>query len=95
MNDSSPAATSTRPVLTRRHYAGLSLALALFIVYGSLVPFNYQPLPWDQAVTRFREVCDVPVRVNSRSDCLANVLLALPLGYLFMGALCEIGRAHV
>jgi VanZ family protein len=83
-----PPAASVRPILTRRHYAGLTLALALFIVYGSLVPFNYQPLTADQAVARFREVCDAPVRVDSRSDWLANFLLALPLGYLFMGALC-------
>jgi VanZ family protein len=64
------------------------VALALFTIYGSLVPFNYQPLPWDQAGARFREVCAVPVHVGSGSDWLANFLLAVPMGHFLMGAFC-------
>jgi glycopeptide antibiotics resistance protein len=82
-----PVARSVRKPLTRRHYAGLSLGLALFIVYGSLLPFNYQPLPWAETLSRFRVVCSAPVRLGSGADWLANVLLVLPLGYLFMGML--------
>ena len=80
----------TRPaaILTRRHYALLALALAAFVVYGSLVPFQYQPLPWSEGLARFANVCREPVRIDSRSDWLANVLLVVPLGYFLMGALC-------
>jgi glycopeptide antibiotics resistance protein len=77
-----------RAVLARRHYAWLSLGLAIFVVYGSLVPFHFRNLAWEQAVELFREVCRQPVRVSSRSDWLANFALVMPLGYLFMGALC-------
>jgi VanZ family protein len=91
LSDVYSVAGSVPTTLTRRHYAGLSLALALFIVYGSLVPFNYQPLPWAEGVARFRAVCDAPVRLPTRmsasADWLANFLLVLPLGYLLMGAL--------
>jgi glycopeptide antibiotics resistance protein len=76
-------------VLTRRHHGWLALGLALFIVYGSLVPFHYIPLSWGEALDRFRIVCGKPIRINSRSDWLANFVLVLPLGYLLMGMLCS------
>jgi VanZ family protein len=91
LSDAYSVTGSVPTTLTRRHYAGLSVALALFIVYGSLMPFEYRPLPWDEAVARFRVVCDAPVRMPLRlaggADWLANFLLMLPLGYLLMGAL--------
>lgn len=77
-----------QPVLTQRHHAWLSLGLALFVIYGSLLPFDYQPLPWEETLARFRDTCSAPVLVGSRSDWLANVVLFVPLGYLLMGALC-------
>jgi glycopeptide antibiotics resistance protein len=76
------------PVLTRHHHAWLSLGLAIFVVYGSLVPFHYQPLSWADGLAGFRKVCSRPVRLESRSDTLANFVLVLPLGYLLMGMLC-------
>jgi glycopeptide antibiotics resistance protein len=88
MRDLRPVAGAAGVVLTRRHYALLALGLALFVVYGSLVPFRYRPLPWAEGLARFGDVCRQPVRVESRSDWLANVLLVVPLGYCLMGALC-------
>ena len=88
MSDPRAVAGSVPPILTRRHYAWLSLGLAIFVVYGSLVPFHYQPQSLAEGLARFQDVCDTPVRIESRSDWLANVLLVVPLGYFLMGALC-------
>ena len=88
MSDPRAVAGSVPPILTRRHYAWLSLGLAIFVIYGSLVPFHYQPQSLAEGLARFQDVCDTPVRIESRSDWLANVLLVVPLGYFLMGALC-------
>src|SRR5262249_24464772 len=74
-------------VLGARHYAGLALLGAALIVYGSLVPLRFTPVPWAEAVGRFREVCAAPVGVGSRSDWAANALLMVPLAYLLTAAL--------
>jgi VanZ family protein len=76
-----------KTVLTGRHYGWLTVAYLVLVVYGSLVPFHFQPMPFAEAATKFRRVCDLPVQVESRSDWTANILLFIPLGFLFMAAL--------
>jgi VanZ family protein len=88
VSDVRSAGASAPSALTRRHYAWLGLGLALFIVYGSLVPFDYHALPWAEALVRFREVLSVPLGIGSGPDWLANCLVAVPLGFFLMGALC-------
>jgi glycopeptide antibiotics resistance protein len=73
--------------LTRRHYTWLGLGLLALVVYGSLVPLHFQSVSWGDAVTRFRVACAEPVRVVSRSDWAANILLFIPLSFLWMAAL--------
>ncbi len=79
---------STRPVPRRGHYAVLALAFSAFAVYGSLVPFHVQPIPLAEALDRFRDLLGQPVRVGSRSDWVANILLFFPPGFLLMAAAC-------
>jgi VanZ family protein len=74
-------------VLTARHYAGLAAGFLALAVYGSLVPFHFHPLPWGEAVARFRAALAEGVHVGSRSDWAANILLFIPLGFLAVGAL--------
>ncbi len=76
------------PAPTARHYAWLTAAFAAFALYGSLVPLEFRPLPWEEAQRRWAEVCAQPIRVESRSDWAANILLFIPLGFLGMAALC-------
>ena len=73
---------------TARHYAWLTAAFAAFALYGSLVPLDFHPLPWDEAQRRWQEVCSRPIRVESRSDWAANILLFIPIAFLVMAALC-------
>jgi glycopeptide antibiotics resistance protein len=75
------------PFLTRRHITWLGLGFLALVVYGSLVPFQFQPVSWGDAVTQFRVICAEPVRVESRSDWAANILLFIPLSFLWMAAL--------
>ena len=78
---------TTAPAPAARHYAWLAAAFAAFALYGSLVPLDYRPLPWDEAQRRWAEVCAQPIRVESRSDWAANILLFVPLGFFGMAGL--------
>jgi VanZ family protein len=60
----------------------------LLVGYGSLVPFDYQPLPLDEALDRFRALPYYHLGLASRADLVANFLLYMPLGFLAMAALC-------
>jgi glycopeptide antibiotics resistance protein len=53
----------------------------LFVVYGSLVPLNFQPLPWSEAVARFWAVVSSDAVLGSRVDIASNVLLSMPLAF--------------
>lgn len=66
--------------LTRLWRRATWLAL-LFVVYGSLVPLNFQPLPWAAAVARFWAIFSADLVLGSRVDIASNVLLSMPLAF--------------
>lgn len=72
---------------TRRTYAALAAACAAFAAYGSLVPLQFHRVPLDEAVELFLEIRDLDLFGGSRTDLASNVLLFIPLGFFFMGAL--------
>lgn len=63
----------------------LALAYLLFVVYGSLVPLDYTPVPWDQALERYRDIPFLQLGIGSRADWVANLLLFIPLAFLWLG----------
>jgi VanZ family protein len=75
------------PIPNRRFYAWLGLGFLAFVLYGSWVPFRFVALPLDQAIAQFKDVLTEPVRIESRSDWVANILLMIPAGFSLMGAL--------
>jgi glycopeptide antibiotics resistance protein len=91
-----PARSYSRrvPVASPHHPLGAStyLALALFFlalaIYGSLVPFTYKPVPRDEAMLRWHNIPWLNLGIERRSDFVANILLFIPLGFLFVAALC-------
>ena len=60
----------------------LLLAYASFIVYGSLVPLEFHPLPLADAWQRFRSMPFLHLGVASRADWIANGVLYVPFGFL-------------
>lgn len=75
---------------------GLLLVAVFFTavaVYGSLVPLTYRPLDWAEAVARFREIRYLSLGVASRADWVANILLFVPLGFLWL-AVSAAGRSR-
>lgn len=67
-------------------YAALAIGFALFTIYGSLIPFEYVPRSWHDAVEAYRWVWTYRIWPDSRADFLANVVLGFPLGYCLIAA---------
>ena len=64
-----------------------ALAYTVFVIYGSLVPLEFRALPWDEALARFGAIQFLKLGIGSRADWVANLLLFIPLTFLWMGAL--------
>ncbi len=77
---SSPA----RPPLRLAAWAYLA-----FVVYGSLVPLDFQPRPFDEALAAFGDIPFLNLGIASRADWVANLLLFIPLAFLWTGALAH------
>ncbi len=65
----------------------LAGAYTLFVIYGSLVPLDYRPHPWHEAVETFRNIRYLNLGIGSRADWVANILLFVPLAFLWLGTL--------
>ena len=53
-----------------------------FVIYGSLVPLDFEQLPIDQAWTAFQQIPMLVLGVESRADWIANGVLYVPVGFL-------------
>ena len=72
----------------RRGLLGLvALLYTTFVIYGSLVPLDFRAIPWDEAVARLGAMPFLKLGIGSRADWVANLLLFIPLTFLWMGAL--------
>lgn len=60
----------------------LWLAWTVFVVYGSLLPFDYRALTLDQAIDGFRHMPFLRLGIESRADWVANGVLYVPVGLL-------------
>ena len=76
-------------------YAWLLPAYVLFVWYGSLVPLNFSPIPFDEAVRRFREAPYITMGVAERTDFIANILLFVPVAYFLLAALRTDRRSRI
>lgn len=71
----------------RRLLFWAALAYSAFVIYGSLVPLDFRPLPPEEALARFRAIPYLQLGIGSRADWVANILLFLPLAFLWLGVL--------
>ncbi|QSA96056.1 VanZ family protein [Methylococcus sp. EFPC2] len=63
------------------------LVYLAFVVYGSLVPFEYRPLSLELALQRFAGIAYLHLGIGSRADWVANIVLYVPLSFLGCAAL--------
>ncbi len=70
-----------------RSLAWLALAYTAFAIYGSLVPLDFKPRPWPDAVAAFENLRYLKLGIGSRADWVANILLFIPLTFLWTGTL--------
>ena len=65
-------------------------ALLVFVVlaiFGSLVPFDFTPMPFDEAAARIATALTAAPSLVSRIDFASNVILFIPIGVLLTGYL--------
>jgi len=65
----------------------LCLVYLAFVVYGSLVPFEWRDVPLGQALTQFSHIRLLHLGAASRADWVANIVLYVPLAFLGCAAL--------
>jgi VanZ family protein len=72
----------------RPHLFALAAIYALLVVYGSLAPLAFQPMPGNRIAQRLEKVSHEKLSFHVHSDLLVNVMLAIPLSFLLMAGLC-------
>lgn len=58
----------------------LTVIYAIVVVYGSLVPLAYTPVPLGEAIARFSDIRFLDLSLKQRADWIANGVLYFPLG---------------
>jgi hypothetical protein len=56
------------------------------VVYGSLVPLNFNPRPLHEAWQTFQAMPYFWLGIGARAERVANILLFIPLSFLAAGA---------
>ncbi|HVK56912.1 MAG TPA: VanZ family protein [Burkholderiales bacterium] len=70
----------------------LAMGYLAFVVYGSLVPFDYQPALAAERLLQFLDQTQFEWYRQSRADVVTNVLLTMPLAFLWCAVLTSGGR---
>ncbi|MGH8671838.1 MAG: VanZ family protein, partial [Burkholderiales bacterium] len=83
MNDR--AATDSTPL--RGTLSAVGLLYLLFVIYGSLVPLDFHPQPLSEAWHAFLNIRYLKLGIASRADWVANILLFVPLAFVWLGVL--------
>ncbi|MFA5243321.1 MAG: VanZ family protein [Sulfuricella sp.] len=78
-----------KPDRTRMRYILLlpAFAYTAFVIYGSLVPLQFQQHPWEEAWALFRNIRYLNLGIGSRADWVANILLFIPLAFIWLSVL--------
>jgi VanZ family protein len=72
---------------TRFPMLALAIAYTLFVIYGSLVPLDFQHHSWQDASDAFKSIRYLNLGVGSRADWVANIVLYVPLAFVWLGTL--------
>ena len=56
------------------------------LVYASILPLEYVPIPWDEAVAKWQKIPWLQLGVSNRADWIANGLVVIPITFCLCGA---------
>lgn len=91
-DDTSPP-TRSHVAPRRLHYLLLAFAFAAFVIYGSWVPFDFEPLSFAEACQRFVDAPRLKLPIEGRTDFGTNVLLTVPVSFCALAAMtCDRAR---
>ncbi len=75
--------------LNRTTLVQLALLYLFVIVYGSLIPFQWNNLAFTTALEKFQQIPLLKLGTHNRADLVANLLLYIPFGFLICGCLAQ------
>jgi VanZ family protein len=88
-DDAKPPPARIEPVLSAGQYGWLTLGIAVLAVYGSIVPLEYRPQSFADALAVFRDIALAPpTDLGARGDWVISVVLFGVLGFGCMGMFC-------
>ncbi len=73
--------------MPRRRLIYVGLIYLAFVVYGSLVPLDFRYRPFAEAWRAFSTMRYLQLGIESRADWVANILLMIPLSFVWLGVL--------
>lgn len=71
---------------TKGIFSWLFAIYSFFVLYGSIVPLQYHPLSFTDAISFFFSIKFLPLKECSRMDLATNILLGMPTSFLAMSA---------
>ena len=77
----------------RSLFLAAALGYTIFVVYGSLVPLDFHPRPFAEAMAAFRDIRYLQLGIASRADWVANILLFIPLAFLWLATVWPQSRS--
>ncbi len=77
---------TTAGVISQRAAMLAAVAWTAFVVYGSLLPFNYTAQPLALALEQFQHLRLMHIGPDGRADWMANLLLYVPLAFFWLAA---------
>ena len=72
---------------TRIAYGIIGALLVPLLIYASILPLEYVPIQWDQALERWKAIPWLQLGVSNRADWIANGLVVIPISYCLCGYL--------
>ncbi|MEN6585988.1 MAG: VanZ family protein [Sulfuricella sp.] len=82
-----PGPSDANSTEAHRFLLPFAFAFTAFVIYGSLVPLNFQRHAWEEAWALFSNIRYLNLGIGSRADWVANILLFVPLAFLWLGVL--------
>ncbi len=77
--------------MTKYFFYSATLYL-LFVIYGSLVPLDFKDIPLHDALNQFKNIPYLNLGIGSLADWVANILLIIPLAFLWFTLLTKNAR---